>query len=149
MKKILFTLLGILVLTFLLGAFFLYTPDKPLEDLKEEWAYDNSKFMEVQGLPVHYRVNGTGEPVVLIHGTGASLHTWEEWTKILEKDFQVISLDMPAFGLTGPNQTGKYSLEYYAAFVDDFLTKIGVSHCSIGGNSLGGAISWRLSLIHI
>ena len=106
-------------------------------------AYKDSQFIEVQELPVHYRVRGKGEPLVLIHGTGSSLHTWEEWTKVLEKDFKVIALDMPAFGLTGPNQTGKYSLEYYAKFLDEFLEKLGVSSCHIGGNSLGGAISWR------
>jgi len=143
MKKLFLLLPGFLLTAILITAISLYTPDKPLEELKAEWTYDNSKFIEVQGLPVHYRVNGTGEPLVLIHGTGASLHTWEEWTKILEKDFKVISLDMPAFGLTGPNQTGKYSLKYYAEFLDEFLSKIGVTSCHIGGNSLGGSISWR------
>ena len=148
MKKVLIYLIGFLLLAFLLGVIFLYTPDKPLEELKAEWAYDDSKFMDVQGLPVHYRINGTGEPLVLIPGTGASLHTWEEWTKILENDFKVISLDMPAFGLTGPNQTGKYSLEYYAEFLDEFLSKLGVSSCHIGGNSLGGSISWRYATMY-
>ncbi len=125
-----------------------YAPDRSLESLKTDWAYDNSQFITVDDMPVHYRINGTGMPLVLIHGTGASLHTWEAWTEILDDDFRVISLDMPAFGLTGPNKTGKYSLEYYARFLDDFLTKIGVDSCHIGGNSLGGAISWRYASLY-
>ena len=98
-------------------------------------------------MPVHFRINGEGEPLVLIHGTGASLHTWESWTTILEKDFQIISLDIPAFGLTGPNLTGDYSLENYAHFLDSFLKKMRIEKFSIAGNSLGGAIAWKYATI--
>ena len=145
-KKIIRTLLGILTILFLLVAFFIikdYAPDKPLSELKEKWTYDNSQFVKVDGLDVHYRINGSGHPLVLIHGTGASLHTWEPWTKILEKDFKVISLDMPAFGLTGPNETGVYTLENYAQFLNTFLEKVEVDSFHLGGNSLGGGISWK------
>lgn len=120
-----------------------YAPDISLEEMKTKWAYDNSEFLEMDGMQVHYRINGEGEPLVLIHGTGASLHTWEAWTKSLEKDFKVISLDMPAFGLTGPNKEGIYHLDYYAQFLNDFLEKIGIDQFSIAGNSLGGAIAWK------
>jgi pimeloyl-ACP methyl ester carboxylesterase len=122
---------------------FNYAPDRSVEELKKRWAYANSQFTEVDGMNVHYRINGTGQPLVLVHGTGASLHTWERWTDILEKDFQVISVDMPAFGLTGPSPTRDYSLENYAKFLDAFLTKIGVDTFHLAGNSLGGAISWK------
>ena len=138
-------LLSLLVIGYLSRS---YQPDKPLSALKAEWTYDNSKFLQIDNMPVHYRINGTGTPLVLIHGTGASLHTWEKWTDILEKDFKVIALDMPAFGLTGPNETGNYSLEYYAQFLDEFLREIGVDTCYIGGNSLGGAISWRYTAMY-
>ncbi len=151
MNKIfkLFLYANLFLLALLAGvAFSLYAPDKSLSDLKEEWTYDNSQFLTIDQMPVHYRINGKGMPLVLIHGTGASLHTWEKWTNLLEKDFKVIALDMPAFGLTGPNQTGKYSLEYYAQFLDAFLTQIGVDSCHIGGNSLGGAIAWRYTAMY-
>ncbi|MFT4759176.1 MAG: pimeloyl-ACP methyl ester carboxylesterase [Paraglaciecola sp.] len=122
---------------------FNYAPDRSVEDLKKRWAYSNSQFIEVNGMEVHYRINGTGQPLVLIHGTGASLHTWERWTDILEKDFQVISLDMPAFGLTGPSPERDYSLDNYAQFLDAFLIKIGLDTFHLAGNSLGGAIAWK------
>ena len=125
-----------------------YAPDKSLETLKVDWTYSNSQFITIDNLPVHYRINGTGTPLVLIHGTGASLHTWEKWTATLDDHFKVIALDMPAFGLTGPNSTGNYSLEYYAQFLDQFLTTIGVDSCHIGGNSLGGAIAWRYTAMY-
>lgn len=136
---------GLLLLLLIIVGFiaFNYASDRSVEELKERWVYPNSQFTEVNGMDVHYRINGQGQPLVLIHGTGASLHTWERWTEILEKDFQVISLDMPAFGLTGPSPQRDYSLDNYAKFLDAFLTKIGVDTFHLAGNSLGGAISWK------
>ena len=122
-----------------------YAPDKSVAELKEKWAYDNSQFIEVDGLETHYRINGNGPPLVLVHGTAASLHTWEKWTDILQEDFKVISLDIPAFGLTGPNKTGEYTLDFYAEFIAHFLDKIGVDNCSMAGNSLGGGIAWNFA----
>lgn len=142
LKKLLIVL-GILVLIILGYTWMNYASDKSFEELKSKWSYNNSQFLEMDGMPVHYRINGEGEPLVLIHGTGASLHTWEEWTKILEKDFKVISLDMPAFGLTGPNPDRVYTLDFYAKFLDKFLDKIEVDKFSIAGNSLGGGIAWK------
>ena len=141
-KKILI-LIGVLIFLVLGYGWLNYAPDKSLDELKKSWGYDNSQFIDVQGMPVHYRINGTGEPLVLIHGTGASLHTWETWTNILEKDYQIISLDLPAFGLTGPNPKRTYTLDFYAKFLDEFLSKKGISNCAMAGNSLGGAIVWK------
>lgn len=145
--KYLLALTGSVLVLFLVFLFINYAPDKSPELLKQQWAYDNSSFVEIKGMPVHYRINGSGHPLVLIHGTGASLHTWERWTELLAADFKVISLDMPAFGLTGPNPTGEYSLEFYAQFLDDFLNEIGVDQPYIAGNSLGGGIAWRYAVM--
>ncbi|MFK7771520.1 MAG: alpha/beta fold hydrolase [Saprospiraceae bacterium] len=146
LKKILITL-GILVLLILGYTWMNYAEDRSFGELKTKWSYENSQFLEMDGMPVHYRINGEGEPLVLIHGTGASLHTWEAWTEILEKDFKVISLDMPAFGLTGPNPKRIYTLEFYAKFLDSFLEKIEVDKFSIAGNSLGGGIAWKYAAL--
>lgn len=145
-KKILIVL-GIFTLLILGYSWMNYAGDKSFEELKVKWSYENSEFLDMDGMPVHYRINGEGEPLVLIHGTGASLHTWEGWTEILEKDFKVISLDMPAFGLTGPNPKRVYTLEYYAKFLDAFLEKIEVDQFCIAGNSLGGGIAWKYAAL--
>ena len=52
--------------------------------------------MEVDGRNIHYRDEGEGEVIVLIHGTGASLHTWQAWAEELRKNYRVIRLDLPA-----------------------------------------------------
>lgn len=136
-------------LLFLIGlGIYSYAPDRSIEELKEEWSYDNSKFVEIDGMDVHYRINGNGQPLVLLHGTGASLHTWEGWTSILEENYQIISVDLPAFGMTGPSLNRDYSIGAYVNFVDAFLAKIGIDSFALAGNSLGGGISWNYAAAH-
>ncbi|MFY9114154.1 MAG: alpha/beta hydrolase [Dethiobacteria bacterium] len=116
--------------------------DIPVETLAQEFANEQSRFIEVDGLNVHYRDEGEGEPLVLLHGWSASLHTWDVWTEKLKRDFRVIRLDLPAFGLTGPATDADYSIDYYVDFLDHFLTALDVQESYIAGNSLGGGITW-------
>lgn len=120
--------------------------DVSLEDLKKDYANEHSKFIDVDGLNVHYRDEGQGFPIVLIHGTAASLHTWDDWTKELSKNYRVIRMDIPAFGLTGPNESRDYSIPSYTKFLDSFLNKIDIDSCHLGGSSLGGNIAWNYAL---
>lgn len=122
--------------------------DISVEELKKEYANEESKFIEIDGVEVHYRDEGQGIPVVLIHGTAASLHTWDDWTKELSKTYRIIRMDLPAFGLTGPNKSRDYSIESYTQFLDDFITKIEIDSFHLAGNSLGGNIAWNYALEH-
>ena len=73
--------------------------DLPLETLKETYANTESQFMALEGMEVHYRDEGPKTdsiPIVLIHGTGASLHTFNDWTDLAIK----ISTGNP-YGFTG------------------------------------------------
>jgi pimeloyl-ACP methyl ester carboxylesterase len=58
----------------------------------------------------------------------------------------VITLDIPAFGLTGPNPQRDYSTEFYNSFMQAFLKALSVDSCIMGGNSLGGSIAWNYAL---
>ncbi len=123
--------------------------DIPLDVLIKKYGNAESKFIEVDGMSVHYRDEGNQNdtiPVILIHGTGASLHTWEGWVQELKAERRVVRMDLPAYGLTGPNPTGDYSADFYAEFINHFLTKLGVKQCVLGGNSLGGGITWATAL---
>lgn len=127
----------------LVGALLLaYQNDIPVEILIDQYGQAPSQYMEIDGMPVHYRVEGEGMPLVLIHGTAASLHTWDGWAKELSSDFKVVRFDLPAFGLTGPSPEANYSLDFYASFVDKVLLRLNIDSCYMAGNSLGGAISW-------
>ncbi len=139
--------LALLILLLVGGAvLFNYHPDISVDRLKEKYTYPDSRFVPVQEMNVHYRVTGQGPAVVLLHGTGASLHTWEVWTEELKNDFTIISLDLPAFGLTGPFPDRDYQIRHYTEFLDAFTTAIALDSFALGGNSLGGLIAWRFAL---
>jgi pimeloyl-ACP methyl ester carboxylesterase len=135
------------VLGFLASA---YKADIPVEEIKAKYAYANSQYLDLDGMQVHYRINGndSNETVVLIHGTASSLHTWEGWTKELEKNYRVISFDMPGFGITGPEPNGVYTRERYLEVMEDVLTALGVDSCHMAGNSFGGYMTWSYAVKH-
>lgn len=139
-------LLGILIILF-----WGYKSDISVEKLKAKYTNEQSKFIEIDGMKVHYRDEGNPDdtlPILLIHGTSSSLHTWDECTKSWIKGHRVIRFDLPAFGLTGPNANNDYTIARYVSFVNDFLIKINVDCCYIAGNSLGGNIAWNFTFEH-
>jgi len=144
-------------LGYLLGFLFLllvavlaanYHADIPVETLKEKYTSEHSKFIEVDGMKVHYQRLGKGHPFVLVHGFSGHTWNWRAWMKHLPNDFELIVMDLPGFGLTGPHPKGDYSSEMSIKFLDDFLTKIGVDTFHLAGNSMGGGIAWRYTLAH-
>jgi pimeloyl-ACP methyl ester carboxylesterase len=122
--------------------------DLPREALVARWGAPPSRFAAVDGMQVHYRDEGSGPAVVLLHGTSSSLHTWEGWAARLRQRHRVVRFDLPAFGLTGPSPARDYTIDAYVTFVDHMLDRLGVQRCVLGGNSLGGAIAWQYALAH-
>ena len=125
--------------------------DIPLEYLKAKYAKAPSAFITVNGMDVHYREEGVTEattPIVLIHGTGSSLHTFNDWVSKLKVNYRIIRIDLPGHGLTGPFPIRDYSIEAYVKFIKHFLDKKGIEKCIIGGNSLGGHIAWQYTITH-
>ena len=147
-KKTLSYTVLMLLLLLLAAGWWAYAPDIPVDELKQQYATPPSSFMEVQGMPVHYRIEGRGTPLLLLHGTAATLHTWDGWTEQLKNDFAIIRLDLPGFGLTGPHPEASYRLEDYAHFLDEFMQQLGIDNFSLAGNSLGGGIAWYYAATH-
>lgn len=130
---------------------FLYKSDIPFGELKNKYTNEQSKFINIQGVNVHYRDEGNQNdsiPLVLIHGTSSSLHTWDSIVPALVGKKRIIRLDLPAFGLTGPHPQRDYSINFYNQFIDAFLNAIGVQQYIIAGNSLGGSIAWNQALAY-
>ncbi len=148
MKK-LFRILAFLAVVLFIAFFAIQKKSIPLEELKKKYTNASSRFLEMDGMQVHYRVEGEGKPVVLVPGTGSVLQTWDGWTDSLVKNhYKVIRLDMPAFGLTGPRKDNDYSVKMYVDFLDRFLHQIGIDTFALGGNSLGGQIAWCYAAAH-
>jgi pimeloyl-ACP methyl ester carboxylesterase len=147
LKRTAYVLLAVLLIL-AAGVASLIRPDIPLEKLRAKYATPPSKFMDVEGLQVHYRDEGQGFPVVLLHGAASSLFTWDAWAADLSKDYRVIRYDLPGFGLTGPNATKDYSMAWHVRFLQEFLDKLNVRACALAGNSFGGRIAWEFAYAH-
>ena len=123
--------------------------DKSIETLKTTWATSPSKFLVLNGQEVHYRDEGPRDdpnPIVLIHGASSSLHTWDGWFTPLSGQRRVITMDIPGFGITGPNAKGDYSIEAYVNWIEKFTDVLKIQRFVIGGYSLGGEIAWNFVL---
>ena len=122
-----------------------WAPDRSVDQLKGRWAQAPSQFIAVNGLQVHIRDEGPRDdplPLVLVHGTSASLHTWDGWAADLKGQRRVIRFDLPGFGLTGPDVNNDYTLDAYVRFVEGVVNALGVQNFAVAGNSLGGQIAW-------
>jgi pimeloyl-ACP methyl ester carboxylesterase len=150
MKALALKLVGALLFLTAIAMWLSRAQDWPVEALVARWAPPPSDFIDVQGQLVHLRDVGPRddpEPLVLVHGTSASLHTWEGWIKALGPGRRIISFDLPGSGLTGPNATGDYRGDTYARFVLDLMDQLKVQRFVIAGNSLGGEVAWRTALV--
>jgi pimeloyl-ACP methyl ester carboxylesterase len=127
----------------------IWASDRPLSTVTARWAPPPSTFIPLLGMQVHLRDEGRRDdptPIILIHGTSASLHTWEGWVNAFEDKHRVVTFDLPAFGLTGPSPDGDYTIAAYVRFVGALLDKLGIRRCVLGGNSLGGNVAWETAL---
>ena len=141
---LIFSILFVLVIVLFFGH-----GDISLDELKLKYANTESSFIAVNGMDVHYRDEGNESdsiPIILIHGTGSSLHTFDNWSTALKHSNRVIRMDLPAYGLTGPFPDGNYSMSHYTSFLKDFLTALKIEQCVLAGNSLGGQIAWNFTL---
>ena len=126
-----------------------WAPDRPVAALSARWAAPPSTFQDVAGLAVHLRDEGNpGDPlpIVLLHGTSASLHTWDGWVEVLARERRVVRVDLPGFGLTGPAPGDDYRMARYVEFVAALLDTLGIERCVLAGNSFGGWIAWESAL---
>lgn len=139
MKKYFFMALAIALVS--LGLY-LYQKPIPLETLKERYTDEHSHFIEINDLTVHYKKKGEGFPVLLIHGTSSSLHTWQKWDSLLSASYTTYSIDMQGGGLTTPPADNDYSIDAYLGLIDAFVLKLGIDSFFLVGNSLGGHTAW-------
>jgi len=138
------TVLAVVILVFVVAT---WAPDRPVDALKPRWAQPPSTFVSVNGMNVHVRDEGKGETIVLLHGTSASLHTWEGWARALRDKYRVVRFDLPGFGLTGPHPEGRYDAATYTAFMRAMFDKLGIEKCTVAGNSFGGYVAWQTALV--
>jgi pimeloyl-ACP methyl ester carboxylesterase len=113
----------------------------------------DSQFVEVNGLDLHVKTLGQGEPVfLLLHGFGSSLYSWQAVMEPLSQQGTVIAFDRPGFGLTerpleweGQNP---YSPEAQVELALGLLDHFGVHQAILVGNSAGGTVAMQVAQAH-
>ena len=147
-----FKWLAVFVVVALVGALAVFwESDRDAAAMKAKYGSPASQFVDIgDGLIVHARDEGKrdGRVIVLIHGSNASLHTWEPWVARLGGSYRIISMDMQGHGLTGPHPKRDYHYSAFVDVVDKVTSKLGVAKFTIGGNSMGGGIAWHYAVAH-
>lgn len=125
----------------------LYAPDKPRAALEAVYPGD---YRTIDGVRLRLRDTGPRDAaaVILLHGFGASLETWEPWAQALSVRYRVIRFDLPGFGLTGPDPTGDYTDARGMTILAGLMDQLGVARASLIGNSLGGRIAWNFAALY-
>lgn len=126
-------------------------PDTDPAAMRAKYADADSHFVDMGGgLTLHVRDTGPRDApaIVLLHGSNASLHTWEPWAKRLESRYRVIRYDQPGHGLTGASPTRDYSPAASVDLLDRLTARLGVTHFALAGNSMGGGVAWSYALAH-
>jgi pimeloyl-ACP methyl ester carboxylesterase len=142
-----------LVLAVLIGALFLwgYAGDIPANELRAKYANAESEFVDLgDGLTVHLRDEGpkNAPAIILLHGSNASLHTWQQWVDRLGKDYRIIRYDQPGHGLTGPHPKDDYGAKAFTDVVDRVAKNRGLTKFYLGGNSMGGWVTHEYAKAH-
>jgi len=130
---------------------FARTPDTDPAAMRAKYGAAPSRFVDIGGgLTVHLRDTGPRDApvIVLLHGSNASLHTWDAWAARLEDRYRVIRFDQIGHGLTGPNPTRDYRAAAFVDTLDRVVRKLGVARFALAGNSMGGGVAWRYALAH-
>ena len=126
-----------------------WTPDTTYSEMRAKYGGAPSQFLELGEVGrVHFRDQGlrSGRTIVLVHGTSASLHTWEPLVAKLKNEFRLVSFDLPGHGLTGENKQRDYSHAAMYGVIWRLMDHLEIDSATLAGNSLGGAVAWLAAL---
>jgi pimeloyl-ACP methyl ester carboxylesterase len=151
--RIILIVIGVLLVLVLVVPFLIPVPSLTDTVPPEQLADADSKFVEINGLTVHYKMMGQGAPYfILLHGFGASLFSWHAVMEPLSQYGTVIAYDRPAFGLTErPMQwrgENPYTPEANVALLLGLMDHFGIQKAILVGNSAGGTVSMQFALVH-
>ncbi len=123
----------------------LATPTSPQDHaaLVKRYADPDSRFATIDDVLVHYKDDGRGPVVLLIHGSVGDLWDWDRWVALLAPRYRLVRFDMPAAGLTGPVANGNLSVERVHTLIDGLMDRLQVERFAVVGSSFGGVHAFR------
>ena len=105
----------------------------------------SADFHVINGVSTYVRVEGKGDPLVMLHGMAASSDIWGFTIDALKARYRIIAPDLPGHGRSG-GKSGQYRLSFYTGWLAGLMDHFSVKSGALMGNSLGGAISLAYSL---
>lgn len=96
--------------------------------------------ISIEGVTIHYKVTGEGQPIILLHGWGCTLKIFSSMHKILEQDFKVYAIDFPGFGKSMP-PVSVWGVEEYTVMLEKFIRILNIENPILLGHSFGGRVS--------
>lgn len=108
-------------------------------------------YVDAGGIRTHYHDAGTGEPVIMLHGSGPGVSAWANWRlnlPVLAQRFRVSAPDIVGFGHTERPDDVRYGLRSWTEHVWAFADALGLERFALVGNSLGGRISLEMAAEH-
>ena len=116
--------------------------------LRARWAAAPSRFVQVDGVPIHLRDEGRGPALLLLNGHLGSLQMWDDWVLALTRHFRVIRIDYPPYGLSGPDPSGEYSTRRAVALLGKLADQLGLGRFHVGGTSNGALVALFYAIEH-
>ena len=105
-------------------------------------------YAEINGARIYYEDEGSGHPLVLIHGWPMSARMWDEQVRVLKAHYRVIRYDRRGFGRSPGIPWQESSSEHDPADLEALLQYLKVSHAYVLGHSQGGSVATQFTLDH-
>ena len=109
------------------------------------------QYIQTGTLSTNYHDAGSGEPVLLLHGSGPGVSAWANWRlsiQSLKHDFRLLAPDLAGFGFTRTPADTRYTRQLWLEQIVDFLDAVGVQKVNVVGNSFGGSMALALAIHH-
>jgi len=103
------------------------------------------------GITTNYLDQGSGHPLVMLHGSGPGVTAWANWRLVIpafSEKYRVVAPDLAGFGYTERKAGVNYNLDFWVDHLAQFLDAVGIEKCNLIGNSFGGALSLALAVKH-
>lgn len=125
----------------------MFYPPLDWQAWRDDWPQATySRFVQAAGLHWHVQQQGRGPVMLLLHGTGASTHTWRELMPWWAQAFTVISVDLPGHAFTGEADRTQMTLPGMAQAVQMLMTTMALKPAVVVGHSAGAAVGAEIML---
>jgi pimeloyl-ACP methyl ester carboxylesterase len=134
----------------LLAGVWAWAPDRSRVDLDARYLDEATSYREVAGTTLRVRDTGPKDApaLLLLHGFGSSLETWEPWARELGSAYRVVRFDLPGSGLSAADRSGDYSEARNVALIASLMQQLQIGRAVLIGNSMGGRMAWRFAAQH-